>query len=141
MIRPMPRNRSDKPVIGKYPPNRLREIRQEEGLSRARLAQMCVPPTTVPTLEKLENRKMELTVTWMYRLGDAMQVNPAEFMLDTPRPMPSREETRMLELYRGLGEPARRRAFRVLMRCRNRSPTARPGTGRYPIISKMDIFC
>lgn len=70
---------------GKYPANRIRAIRRRRGLSQAQLAERCFPQTTAPTIEKLENGKMELTLTWMLRLAEALNEHPGDFIDFNPR--------------------------------------------------------
>jgi transcriptional regulator with XRE-family HTH domain len=111
---PYIRNRYALRMQGKYPPNRIAEIRKEHEVSQGQLAALCVPPTTAPTIEKLENLKMELTYTWMVRLGEALGVHPAEFMSQTPRPLPNEREAAVLGVFRGLSVPAQRAAYRIL---------------------------
>lgn len=66
---------------GKYPANRLRQIRIRKGLSQARLAARCSPETTAPTIEKLENGKMEMTLSWMLRLARALEIHPGDLIV------------------------------------------------------------
>lgn len=68
-------------MIGKYPANRLRSLRRAKDLSQARLAEACFPPTTAPTIEKLENGKMELTLSWMLRLAAALKIHPGDLII------------------------------------------------------------
>lgn len=93
---------------GKYPANRLGLLRAERRLSFARLAALC--DTTAPTIEKLENRHMELTLSWILRLARALDVHPGELLLEVPRPVPTQDEAEKLGRVRRMS-PENRRAL------------------------------
>lgn len=100
------------PKLGKYPANRLGLLRTERDLSMARVAELC--DTTAPTIEKLEHRHMELTLTWILRLAKALNVHPGELLLEVPRPVPTPIEAEKLALVRRLSAENRRALARFI---------------------------
>lgn len=52
--------------------NRIRELREKAGLSAERLADRV--GTTQATISRLETGARRLTVSWMRRIADALQV-------------------------------------------------------------------
>lgn len=64
--------------------NRIRELREKAGLSAERLADRV--GTTQATISRLETGARRLTVSWMRRITDALQVRPEELI--APAPMP-----------------------------------------------------
>lgn len=99
---------------GRYGPNRLEEIRRDREMSMEELAVLVSPPTTGSVINKLEKGHRKLTREWMYRLARALRCDWWELDATTPRLNLAREESAVIELYRGLSEPDRRAAFRVI---------------------------
>jgi transcriptional regulator with XRE-family HTH domain len=60
--------------------NRIRELREQAGLSADALGQMLKPPAKGPTITRLENGDRQLTERWMRRIAEALQVEPAELL-------------------------------------------------------------
>jgi transcriptional regulator with XRE-family HTH domain len=60
--------------------NRIRDIRKAKGLTLADLAAACDPPTTAQTIGRLETGMRSLSLTWMNRIGAALEVDPASLM-------------------------------------------------------------
>lgn len=56
--------------------NRIRDIRKEKGLTLADVAERCSPPTTAQTIGRLETGMRQLSLTWMNRIGAALEVEP-----------------------------------------------------------------
>lgn len=56
--------------------NRIREIRKGKGLTLADLAEACSPPTTAQTIGRLETGTRNLSIKWMDRIGQALEVDP-----------------------------------------------------------------
>ncbi len=56
--------------------NRIRDIRRQKGLTLAEVAQRCSPPTTAQTIGRLETGMRNLSLVWMNRIGDALEVEP-----------------------------------------------------------------
>ncbi len=56
--------------------NRIRYIRWQKGLTLAEVAQACDPPTTAQTIGRLETGMRNLSLAWMNRIADALQVDP-----------------------------------------------------------------
>lgn len=98
--------------LGKYPANRLGLLRAERQLSQARLADLC--DTTAPTIEKLENRHMEMTLSWILRLAQALDVHPGELLLEVPRPVPTPIEAEKIAMVRRMSAENRRALARFI---------------------------
>ncbi len=64
--------------------NRIRTIRKEKGLTLAGLAAACTPPTTPQTIGRLETGMRTLSIDWLNRIADALQVAP-EALLESKR--------------------------------------------------------
>ena len=58
--------------------NRIREIREAAGLTRAKLAEMA--GTTENTIWRLEDNRIKLTHEWMTVLAEALQCTPADLI-------------------------------------------------------------
>lgn len=58
--------------------NRLKILRKEAQLSLDKLGELV--GSTRSTIQKLETGKMEMTVTWMRRLGKALKKDPIELI-------------------------------------------------------------
>ena len=56
--------------------NRIREIRQQKGLTLAELAAACAPPTTAQTIGRLETGTRNLSLKWMDRIAAALGIDP-----------------------------------------------------------------
>ena len=56
--------------------NRIRDIRRQMGLTLAEVAAACDPPTTAQTIGRLETGTRNLSLTWMNRIGAALDVDP-----------------------------------------------------------------
>ena len=56
--------------------NRIRDIRKQKGLTLAQVAEACDPPTTAQTIGRLETGTRNLSLTWMNRIGAALEVEP-----------------------------------------------------------------
>lgn len=56
--------------------NRIRDIRRQKGMTLADVAMRCVPPTTAQTIGRLETGMRSLSLTWMNRIGAALDVDP-----------------------------------------------------------------
>jgi len=69
-------------------PNRLREIREQAGLSMQALATLV--GTTAPQINKLEKGERRLTLDWMTRLATALGIEPKDLLPPaTAKPRPS----------------------------------------------------
>lgn len=70
--------------------NRIREIRQAQGLTLADVAARCAPPTTPQTIGRLETGARALSVRWLTRVAAALGVAPAELVgfADAPGRVP-----------------------------------------------------
>ena len=56
--------------------NRIRDIRRQQGLTLAEVAARCHPPTTAQTIGRLETGMRSLSLTWMNRIAEALEVDP-----------------------------------------------------------------
>ena len=56
--------------------NRIRDIRQQKGMTLADLAEACRPPTTPQTIGRLETGMRNLSIKWMDRIAAALKVDP-----------------------------------------------------------------
>ncbi|WP_347304198.1 helix-turn-helix transcriptional regulator [Croceibacterium sp. TMG7-5b_MA50] len=56
--------------------NRIRDIRQEKGLTLAQVAAACDPPTTAQTIGRLETGMRKLSLDWMNTIAAALKVEP-----------------------------------------------------------------
>ncbi|OCC24935.1 transcriptional regulator [Croceicoccus estronivorus] len=56
--------------------NRIRDIRKEKGMTLADVAAACVPATTAQTIGRLETGMRNLSLVWMNRIADALNVEP-----------------------------------------------------------------
>lgn len=73
------------------------------------LGARCEPKATGSQINKIEKGKMKaLTMDWVYRLANALEVN----VLELTEPLPE-DEWRLLTRYRELGEAGRETVFRV----------------------------
>ncbi len=54
--------------------NRIRDIRQDKGLTLAEVAEACAPPTTAQTIGRLETGMRNLSIKWMDRIAAALGV-------------------------------------------------------------------
>ncbi|MEO6386995.1 MAG: helix-turn-helix transcriptional regulator [Croceibacterium sp.] len=56
--------------------NRIRDIRQQKGVTLAEVAAACKPPTTAQTIGRLETGMRNLSLGWMNRIAAALGVEP-----------------------------------------------------------------
>ena len=56
--------------------NRIRDIRQQKGLTLADVAAACRPATTAQTIGRLETGMRTLSLGWMNRIAAALDVEP-----------------------------------------------------------------
>ncbi len=58
--------------------NRIREIREQKGISQSALAERC--NTTQPTIQRLESGDRKLTEFWMRAIAKALDVRPVDLI-------------------------------------------------------------
>jgi len=63
-------------------PNNIRVLREARGWSMEELASALDPPTTAPTINKLEKGQRRLTDDWMRRIASALHCRPADLLAD-----------------------------------------------------------
>jgi len=56
--------------------NRIRDIRRQKGLTLAEVAARCDPATTAQTIGRLETGMRSLSLTWMNRIAEALEIDP-----------------------------------------------------------------
>lgn len=94
------------------PLNRIRELREAQGLSQAELARRIhVSP---PALQKVEIGARKLDQHWMRRIAKALGVSSAELLptVDNPWAL-SDDEKRLIEMYRHSKEEDQEKLRRV----------------------------
>lgn len=92
--------------------NRIRELREEAGLSMDELGARCTPKATGSQINKLEKGHTQLTQDWIYRVAAALEIHPLEIL--EPLPKLSEKEAKVVDLFRGLGEADQEALYRVL---------------------------
>lgn len=85
--------------------NRLKDLREERGLSQEQLAERVHPSTTKTQISKLELGHRKLTREWAERLAAVLQCHWTEVMGEEPRL--SMDEEALLAAYRGMSEAAK----------------------------------
>lgn len=58
----------------------IREVRRAKGLTLLDVAQRCEPPTTAQTIGRLETGTRTVSVDWLNRIADALQVDAADLV-------------------------------------------------------------
>lgn len=69
--------------------NRVRDIRQQKGLTLADVAARCSPATTAQTIGRLETGMRNLSLVWMNRIAAALEVDPELLVRGEEAPPPS----------------------------------------------------
>jgi transcriptional regulator with XRE-family HTH domain len=91
--------------------SRLRQIREDRGISQQQLADKVVPSTSQPQIDRLEKGQRKITKEWAVRLARALECHWVELMGDDV-PVLSDEERNVVELFRGLSDSDKRAVFR-----------------------------
>lgn len=65
---------------------RIREVRKAKGLTLAEVAARCAPPTTAQTIGRLETGTRTVSVGWLNRIAEALDVDPSELVHLPDRP-------------------------------------------------------
>lgn len=68
--------------------NRIRDIRKSKGLTLADLAEACNPPTTPQTIGRLETGMRSLSLKWMERIANALEIDPEMLVRSEEAPAP-----------------------------------------------------
>ncbi|MBO9576549.1 MAG: helix-turn-helix transcriptional regulator [Sphingobium sp.] len=63
---------------------RIRDVRKARGLTLEEVAARCVPPTTAQTIGRLETGTRTVSVKWLNRIADALDVQAAD-LVDLPQ--------------------------------------------------------
>ncbi len=64
---------------------RIREVRRARGLSLQNVAERCAPPTTPQTIGRLETGARTVSVQWLNRIAEALDVDSADLVILSPR--------------------------------------------------------
>lgn len=59
---------------------RIREVRRARGLTLAEVASRCRPPTTAQTIGRLETGMRTVSIGWLTRIAQSLEVDPAELV-------------------------------------------------------------
>jgi transcriptional regulator with XRE-family HTH domain len=59
---------------------RIRDVRRAKGLTLAEVAMRCRPPTTAQTIGRLETGMRTVSMGWLNRIADALEVDAAELV-------------------------------------------------------------
>ena len=60
--------------------NSIRAVRKAKSMTLDDVAQRCVPPTTAQTIGRLETGMRTLSLDWLNRIADALEVSPADLV-------------------------------------------------------------
>ena len=94
----------------------IREVRRAKGLTLEDVARRCDPPTTAQTIGRLETGTRTVSVAWLNRIADALEVDAADLVQ-----LPDRPDIAVAAVLDGGGAHAPRRAASVA------PPRAGPG--------------
>ncbi len=67
--------------------NRIRDVRKQQGLTLADVAERCSPPTTAQTIGRLETGMRNLSLIWMNRIAAALKVDPQSLLRGDDEPV------------------------------------------------------
>lgn len=59
---------------------RIREVRRARGMTLEEVAQRCDPPTTPQTIGRLETGTRTLSLAWLNRIADALEVGASDLV-------------------------------------------------------------
>ena len=59
---------------------RIREVRRARGLTLDDVARRCIPPTTAQTIGRLETGTRTVSVGWLNRIADALEVDAQDLV-------------------------------------------------------------
>jgi transcriptional regulator with XRE-family HTH domain len=68
--------------------NRIRDVRQQKGMTLAEVAAACRPATTAQTIGRLETGMRNLSLGWMNRIAAALGVEPETLLRGTEAAVP-----------------------------------------------------
>ncbi len=60
--------------------NSIRSVRKAKGLTLEDVAQRCSPPTTAQTIGRLETGTRTLSIDWLNRIADALEVSSSDLV-------------------------------------------------------------
>jgi transcriptional regulator with XRE-family HTH domain len=95
----------------------IREVRRAKGMTLADVAAACTPPTTAQTIGRLETGTRTVSVGWLNRIADALDVASADLVT-----LPERAELPVAALLDRAGAQAPERAMHAT------PPAPAPGT-------------
>ncbi len=82
----------------KYPANRIRDVREDRGLTQEQLAEKT--GTSNQQIGRLENRERRLTWEWIQLLANALECHPMDLVEASANA--STDEMKLLQTYRAL---------------------------------------
>jgi transcriptional regulator with XRE-family HTH domain len=88
---------------------RIREVRKAKGLTLADVAARCRPATTAQTIGRLETGTRTVSVDWLNRIADALEVDAADLVT-----MPARADVAVAAVLGAHGADAPQRAATLL---------------------------
>lgn len=94
----------------------IREVRRAKGLTLDEVARRCSPPTTAQTIGRLETGTRTVSVGWLNRIANALDVDSADLVR-----LPDRPEVPVAAILDASGAQAPRRAASLT------PPRAEPG--------------
>lgn len=93
-------------------PNRIRELREEMGISQAELARRI--NVTAPALQKVEVGSRSLDQKWMRRIAPVLGVTPADLLPEEDNPWAlAPDERALIDGYRHADDPDREKLMKV----------------------------
>lgn len=84
--------------------NRLRELREQKGLSQEKLAELI--GVSHSTIQRLESGGMKMTDEYLAALSDALHCHPAEIITDVGAIARTERERRALQIVRDMDQDA-----------------------------------
>ena len=102
--------------------NYIKDLRVARGWSMQQLADACSPPTTAPTINKLEKSHVKLTQQWMHRLGDALGCHPLEILDGGPERLKPRER-KLMDMFRSMSDERQDVVFTTTSVLAGRAPS------------------
>lgn len=81
----------------------IKALRLSKGWSQDTLAKKCVPTTVYQQIDKLESGERRLTLDWLERLANALEVEVSDLIAQSAPPLREMSEQVSIEMARILG--------------------------------------
>ena len=107
----------------------IREVRRARGMTLDDVAQACVPPTTPQTIGRLETGTRTVSVAWLNRIADALDVTAGDLVT-----LPNRTDLPLAAIIDGAGTHAPRREATIV------PPIAAPGLVAVSVLSGVGDY-